>query len=436
MTPHRAAAVSIPKNAPRVFIHVDMDAFFASIEQREHPEWRGKPVVVGSPPDQRGVVSTASYEARRFGIHSAMPSSEAGRRCPTAIFTPPDMPLYQKVSAQVFDIFNRYTPLVEALSIDEAFLEVSGSRRFFGDGFEMATRIRADILRETGLTCSAGVAPNKFLAKLGSEYQKPNGLTVLPFSREEIIAFLQPLPVTRIWGVGKVMRQALDRAALHTIGDLQQAPATLLKSVVGPHNAAHLRALAFGEDPREIELDLREKSISREYTFLRDERSRSVLENTLADLVEDVARRLRADGRHAGVGRLKLRWKDFETLTRQRPFPTPTTLEEDLRTLALELFRTLPLTQPVRLIGFGVTALEDAEPRPRQLDLFDAIQTTSSTVKQQRSKKARLERTVDCIRDTYGPRSIRPARAIPPAVKDALGGEGTPGPQGKQTLLP
>ena len=408
----------IPPDAPRVFIHVDMDAFFAAIEQRDHPEWRGKPVVVGAPPDQRGVVSTASYEARAYGVHSAMPSSEAGRLCPHAVFVRPDMVRYEQVSAQVFGIFNRYTPLVEGLSIDEAFLEVSGSRRFYGDGREIAERIRGDVRRETGLTCSAGVAPNKFLAKLGSEFRKPDGLTVLPFDKASIASFLRPLPVTRIWGVGKVLRMAFDRAALHTIGDLQDAPISLLQHVAGPHGAAHLRALAFGEDPREIELDVREKSISREYTFLEDERSSAVLEDTLRNLVEDVAARLRADGRMAGVGRLKLRWKGFETLTRQRPFPRPTNLEEDLREMALELFRSVELEHPVRLIGFGVTGLGEETHKPRQLALFDLSSgepaAPSKNTEARRGKQAKLARTVDGIRKKYGAKSLRRARTLPP----------------------
>ena len=396
------AESAIPSDAPRVFIHVDMDAFFAAIEQRDHPEWRGKPVVVGAPPDQRGVVSTASYEAREYGIHSAMPSSEAGRRCPHAIFVPPDMVRYEQVSAQVFAIFNRYTPYVEGLSIDEAFLEVAGSRRFFGDGREIAERIRADVRRETGLTCSAGVAPNKFLAKLGSEYRKPDGLTVLPFDRAAIAAFLRPLPVTRVWGVGKVMRAAFDRAALHTIGDLQDAP----------------EALAFGEDPREIELDVREKTISREYTFLQDETSREVLEDTLRDLVDDVAARLRADGRLAGLGRLKLRWQGFDTLTRQRPFCRPTNLEEDLRSMALDLFRSVELAHPVRLVGFGVGALGEDLPRPRQLDLFDlstgAPAAPSAATELRRGKQSKLEHAADGIRRAFGKKSLRRARTLPP----------------------
>ena len=390
----------------RVFLHVDMDAFYASVEQRDHPEYRGKPVVVGSPPDQRGVVATASYEARAYGIHSAMPSREAGQRCPHAVFLPPDMPRYEMVSAQVFAIFDRYTPYVEGLSIDEAFLDVTGSRRLYGSGAEIGRRIKADVLSELALTCSVGVAPNKFLAKLASEIDKPDGLTVLPFDSKAIVAFLRPLPVTRLWGVGKVTRQAFDRAALHTIGDVQDAPLALLQSVVGPHNAAHLRSLAFGEDPREIELDIREKNISREHTFLHDEKSRATLDNTLFELVEDVARRLRADGRLATGGRLKIRWKDFETFTRQRPFPRPTRIEEDLQALAHALFRDVVLEQPIRLIGFGVTGLTEHD-RSRQLDLFDLPVET-------RSKKEQLDQAVDAIRKDHGPAAIRRARTLPP----------------------
>ena len=390
---------------PRVFLHVDMDAFYAAVEQRDHPEYRGRPVVVGSPPDQRGVVATASYEARTFGIHSAMPSREAGQRCPHAVFLPPDMPRYEMVSAQVFAIFDRYTPYVEGLSIDEAFLDVTGSLRLYGPGEEIARRIKADILSELALTCSVGVAPNKFLAKLGSEYRKPDGLTVLPFDRKSIVAFLRPLPVTRLWGVGKVTRQAFDRAGLHVIGDVQDAPLPLLQSVVGPHNAAHLRALAFGEDPREIELDVREKTISREHTFLHDEKSRSALVQILFGLVEDVARRLRADGRLATGGRLKIRWKDFETFTRRRPFPRPTRIEEDLHALAEALFRDVVLEQPVRLIGFGVTGLTERD-GARQLDLFDLPVES-------RAKKENLDRAVDRIRADHGAGAIRRARNLP-----------------------
>ncbi len=393
-------------DSKRVFLHVDMDAFYAAIEQRDRPETRGKPVVVGSPPDQRGVVATASYEARRYGIHSAMPSREAGQRCPHAVFLPPDLPRYEAVSAQVFAIFERYTPWVEGLSIDEAFLDVTGSIRLHGSAEAIAGRIKTDIRSELDLTCSVGVAPNKFLAKLGSEIDKPDGLTVLPFDRAGILAFLRPLPVTRLWGVGKVTRQAFDRAALHTIGDVQDAPLPLLQSVIGPHSAAHLRALSFGEDPREIELDIREKSISREHTFLRDERTRGVLDTTLFGLVEDVARRLRADGRLAATGRLKIRWKDFTTITRQRAFPRPARMESDLQSLAATLFKEIPLEQPVRLIGFGVGGLVETD-SSQQLDLFDLPVET-------RRRKEALENTVDQIRQQHGQNAVRKARTLPP----------------------
>jgi len=399
--PADASTASAPS---RVFLHVDMDAFYAAVEQRDHPEYRGKPLVVGSPPTQRGVVATASYEARTFGIHSAMPSSEAGKRCPHAIFVPPNMPLYAEVSAQIFSIFGRYTPFVEGLSIDEAFLDVTGSRRIFGSGEEIGRRIRADVLAETGLTCSVGIAPNKFLAKLGSEYKKPDGLTVLPFDPQAIIEFLRPLSLTRLWGVGKVTRQAFDHAALYTIGDLQDAPLGLLKSVVGPHSASHLRALAMGEDPREIQLDLREKTLSREHTFLHDERSRATLDNSLYELVEDVAQRLRNDGRLATGGRLKIRWKDFETFTRQRPFSRPTRVESDLQALAQSLFHDVSLSQPIRLIGFGVIGLVEHAGQ-QQLDLFDMPLETHS-------KRETLDNTVDQIRKSHGPESIKRARAL------------------------
>ena len=401
--------MNAPASLSHVFLHVDMDAFYAAIEQRYHPEYRGKPLVVGAPRDQRGVVSTASYEARKYGIHSAMPSREAARRCPHAIFVPVDMRRYEEVSARVFAILGQYTPYVESLSIDEAFLDVTGSRQLYGSGPEIARRIKDDIKNQLGLTCSIGVAPNKFLAKLGSEFQKPDGLTVLPATRPAIMEFLRPLPVTRLWGVGKVTRQALDRAGLHVIGDIQETSLQRLTQAVGAHAAAHLHALACGDDSREIELDVREKTISREHTFLRDERNRSAVDAMLIHLVEDVARRLRADGRRATGGRLKIRWKNFETFTRQKAFPRPTRMEADLQAMAQHLFKKITLTQPVRLIGFGVTGLVESQ-HSQQLELFEPPDEV-------RVKKENLDRTVDHIRATYGPDAIRRARHLPPPEK-------------------
>ncbi|MDA0990535.1 MAG: DNA polymerase IV, partial [Verrucomicrobia bacterium] len=214
--------------APRTFLHVDMDAFFAAIEQHDNPALRGKPVVVGGPADGRGVVAAASYEARGYGIHSAMPSREAKQRCPHAIFLPNNGKRYQDVSRQIFGIFDRFTPFVEALSIDEAFLDVTGVKHLFGPGPEVARQIKVAIHAETGLTASVGVAPNKFLAKLASDLEKPDGLTVVPNERPAIAAFLAPLEVGRIWGVGKVTGAKLATMGIRTIGQLQQTPERVL----------------------------------------------------------------------------------------------------------------------------------------------------------------------------------------------------------------
>lgn len=399
----------------RIFLHVDMDAFFASVEIRDRPDLAGRPVVVGAPPSERGVVSTASYEARRYGIHSAMPSAEALQLCPHAVFLPPDGPRYAAVSRQVFDIFNRFTPLVEPVSVDEAFLDISGALRLFGPPESVARQIKDAIRTELRLTCSVGVAPNKFLAKLGSEYRKPDGLTVIPFDHAGIVAFLRPLTVGQIWGVGKVTQAAFDRVGIHTVGQLQDAPLPVLEAIVGPHAAAHLRGLAFGEDPRPIELNTREKSFSREHTFAHDVRSKAVLEDRLFVLVEDVAASLRADGRLATTARLKLRWKSFDTITRQAPFPEPTRLGEDLHRAARDLLAQVPLHAPVRLIGFGVTNLVDSS-APRQLELFAGDGSpTDAADRRRRSRKEALERTADAIRSRLGPDAIRPLRPKPDA---------------------
>ena len=387
-------------------LHIDMDAFFAAVEQRDHPELRGKPVVVGAPADQRGVVSTCSYEARAFGVHSAMPSREAFRRCPQAIFVPPNMPRYAAVSRQVFAIFERFTPLVEPVSIDEAFLDVTGSRRLFGEPEAIAISIRAAIHAETGLTASVGVAGNKFLAKLASESRKPDGLTVVPRSRTEVLAFLAPLPVGRLWGVGKVMRELLEGHNYRLIGDIQHATGPALAAVVGHHAASHLLRLAFGEDEREIETDAEEKSISREYTFPADCRDPDRLRAVLRDLTDDVGQRLRESGKFAGVGKLKLRWSDFQTLTRQRSFPAPVCDDFTLRRLALELLQAEPLVQPVRLIGFGVSGFTTE--RHEQLSLFD----DPPAVRRDRDEK--LCHTVDRLRNKLGADQIVRADAVQP----------------------
>lgn len=370
-----------------------MDAFFAAVEQRDHPELRGKPVIVGAPPDQRGVVSTCSYEARVFGVHSAMPSREAFRRCPQGIFVTPNMERYEEASRKVFAIFERFSPLVEPLSIDEAFVDVSGSRTLFGSGEEIAKKIRAAIRSEVGLTASIGVAPNKFLAKLGSEKAKPDGLIVVPEKREEIVRFLGALKVGALWGVGKVTGEALERAGFKTVADIQKADRAYLERLLGSGLSAHLLALAFGEDSREVETEFEEKSLSREYTFLTDCRDRNEVREVLKNLADEVGRRVRAHGHFATVGKIKLRWADFKTITRQAPFETAVCDDFSFREMALRLFDSERLVQPVRLIGFCAAGFTQA--RREQLSLFDDAPEV-------REKQERLCRAVDALRERLG----------------------------------
>jgi len=389
-----------------------MDAFFASVEQRDHPEWRGKPVIVGAPSNQRGVVSTCSYEARVFGVHSAMPSREAYRRCPQGIFVPVDMARYDEASRRVFAIFERFSPLIEPISIDEAFIDVTGARLLFGDGKEIAEKIRAIIHAEVGLAASIGVAGNKFLAKMASEKAKPDGLFVVPEDREAIVRFLGAHKIGALWGVGKITGEALERAGFHFVSDIQKADFAYLTRVVGESFAAHLRALSFGEDAREVETEFEEKSLSREYTFLTDCRDGDAVREVLKNLADEVGERVRSHGRYATVGRLKLRWSDFRTITRQSPFETAVCDDFSFRAMALRLFDAEKLIQPVRLIGFGVSGFCDG--RREQLSLFDDAPAA-------REKRERLCRTVDALREKLGAEAVkRPGRIKPPT--DAPGG--------------
>ncbi len=387
----------------RDILHVDMDAFFAAVEQRDRPELCGKPVVVGAGPHERGVVSTCSYEARPFGVRSAMPSREAFRLCPQAVFLLPDMPRYAAVSRQMFATLERFTPLVEPVSVDEAFLDVTGAKGLFGAPEKIAASVRAAIRAELNLTASVGVAGNKFLAKLAGELCKPDGLAVVPRDRAAVLAFLAPLPVGRLWGVGKVTCSLLEQHGYKLIGDLQRASEASLAPIVGPHATGHLLRLAFGEDERAVETDFEEKSISREHTFPVDCRDPERLRATLRDLADDVGSRLREAGKFAGVGRLKLRWADFQTLTRQRTFPLPVCDDFTLRHLALELFEAEPLIQPVRLIGFGVGGF--AAERQEQLDLF-------AEPANRRARDEKLCHTVDRLREKLGKDHIVRADAV------------------------
>ncbi len=386
-----------------IILHVDMDAFFAAIEQRDHPEWRGKPVIVGAPPDARGVVSTCSYEARKFGVHSAMPSREAARRCPHGIFVRGNHKLYEAGSRQVMEIFDRFTPLVEQVSIDEAYLDVTGAFRLFGDGVAIGTAIRKAISEELQLTASVGVGPNKFIAKLCSELAKPNGLRAAPREHDALLAFLAEQPVGSLFGVGKVARVNLERSGYRTVGDIQKAHFSTLVSLFGRSFAEQLVAYAHGEGSDEIVTWREEQSISREHTFDVDCSDREVVRQTLSYLVADVGRRVRAACKWATVAKLKLRWSDFTTITRQMPFHQAACDDFTLLEYARTLFDRERLIAPVRLIGFGVTGLQE-EPGQQELDLFGAGEGCNGN---DQERKERLSATLDALRAKLGKDAVK-----------------------------
>lgn len=348
-------------NRLRVVLHVDMDAFFASIEQRDHPEYRGKPVIVGSPPDRRGVVCAASYEARQFKVRSAMPSRTAGRLCPSGIFVRPRMDVYRAESVLIMEILRRFSTMVERVSVDEAYLDVS-ERFVFCESVDaaieaavpVAREIKRLIREERNLTASVGVSANKFLAKLGSDFQKPDGLTVI-LDRDKL-EFLKPLPVRSIHGVGPVTAQALQEKGLHTISDLQQTSVNL-EPVVGSF-AATLRERALGNDDRPVDTSEERKSISAENTFLDDTDHRPTLRAALKEMASDVAQTLSKEGVAARTVQVKVRYSDFSTLTRQIRLQEPVTRPEEIYHLACFLLaRHRLVTQPLRLLGIGLSTL-------------------------------------------------------------------------------
>ena len=345
----------------RVLFHVDMDAFFAAVEQRDRPELRGKPVIIGAQPDRRGVVATASYEARRFGVKSAMPSVTAGRLCPQGIFIKPRIDVYRAESEQIMAILADYTPLVEQVSVDEAYLDVSACVRepdplvAVPASHRLARELKLRIFRERGLTASIGVASNKFLSKVGSDFQKPNGLTLIP--EQEKRAFLRPLPVRAIPGIGPVSAARLLEHSLQTIGDIQDSTPERLRAAVGSFAEA-LHALSLGEDDRELSFDSERKSISSEHTFNVDTSDPRVLNATLLDLAEDVAETLGRKNLTAFTLQVKVRYADFTTLTRQTTLQEPVSGSAEIyRTIRHLLKKEKLLMGPIRLLGVGSSNL-------------------------------------------------------------------------------
>ncbi len=388
----------------RIILHVDMDAFFAAIEQLDHPELRGRPVIVGARPEERGVVATCSYEARRFGVRSAMPSATAARLCPEGIFVPTRHERYSEVSDQIMEVFREVTPLVEPVSVDEAFLDISGVPGGRADPAAVARDLKRRIHERTGLTASVGVAPNKFLAKLASDMRKPDGLTLVPFDPAAIRAFLAPLPVGRIWGVGTRTAELLAQHGLRHIAQLQQLTPDALARHCGPTFGPRLWQLAQGLDDRPVEADPREeKSISNEETFAADIADPERLRAELIPLVEKVARRLRQAERQARTIQLKLRFSDFRTITRQQSLPRPTDSDRALLAAALALLARQTLPQPIRLLGFGVSGLLERRPGQglQQPSLFGGETETDP------ARERALDQAVDELRALYGDRILR-----------------------------
>jgi DNA polymerase IV len=393
----------------RTILHADMDAFFVAVELLRRPELRGRPVVVGGT-GERGVVAAASYEARRFGVHSALPSAVARRRCPQAVFLPGDHARYEEVSGQIQAVFRRYTPLVEPIALDEAFLDVTGAERLFGPAAGIARALRQAIAEELQLTCSIGVAPSKLLAKLASEAAKPKvtgagvtpGKGVVVVAPGEELAFLHPLPISALWGVGPATRARLERLGVTTVGELAEVPLSSLLAAVGNAHGRHLHALACGRDDREVEPDRALKSIGHEETFPQDRTEREELEGVLVRQADAVAGRLRDQALVARTVTLKVRYGDFTTITRSVTTDQPVSSGPAIAEAGRRLLQQLDLDPGIRLLGLSASGLVDGG--GQQLSFEDATVGSWDDA----------SRAVDDIRRRYGASAIGPARLTRP----------------------
>ena len=384
----------------KAIIHLDMDAFYAAVEVLDNPTLRGKPVIVGGG-KERGVVSSASYEARKFGVHSAQPIATAMRLCRHGIFLPVRMRRYKEVSQRIFEIFHRFSPLVEPLSLDEAFVDITGSIRLFGPPEEIASKIKQQVVTETGLKVSAGVAPSKFVAKIASDIQKPDGLTIVP--QRKIKDFLNPLPIDKLWGVGKATRETLSHLGVKTIGDLGRLPSELLVRRLGKQGI-HLHLLAQGIDDREVETERGVKSIGHEETYAADIRDMAVVRKELLSLATKVARRLRRHGFAGKTITLKVKYHDFKQITRSVTLAETTDDGREIFQSCCELLgKTEVGKRPVRLFGVSLSQLSLPD-KEKQLALFDEIEGGQ--------KKKRLNEALDTISEKFGDEGIVPGTVL------------------------
>ncbi len=382
-------------------IHLDMDAFYPAVEVLDNPDLRGKAVVVGGS-KERGVVSSASYEARRFGVHSAQPIATAVRLCPNAIFLMGRMDRYRQVSKQIFEVFLRFTPLVEPLSIDEAFLDVTGSERLLGDPVQIAKTIKATVLGEIGLTVSAGVAPSKFVAKIASDMDKPDGLTIV--APHKVRVFLDPLPMKKMWGVGKVTQKALARLNIHTFKDLRLFRPDFLERKFGK-NGLRMHRLAMGMDERNVEPEHEIKSVGHERTFMHDIMDSGDAKKALLGLATRVARRMRRKKMTGKTVSLKVKYYDFKQITRAKTLAEFTDDGLEIYKTACDLVQKTQVgKRPVRLLGISLSQLSFVN-GAGQLSLFGDEQSSR--------KRKELNMALDSIAEKHGDKSVRPATLLP-----------------------
>jgi DNA polymerase IV len=384
----------------KYIIHLDMDAFYPSVEILDNPALKGKPVIVGGS-EERGVVASASYEARKFGIHSAQPIAKAKRLCARGIFLPVRMSRYHEVSEQAFEIFHRFTPLVEPLSIDEAFLDVTGSLRLFGRPENIAKKIKQMILTETGLTISAGVAPSKFVAKIASDIDKPDGLTVV--HPDSVRNFLDPLPIQQMWGVGKVTQQLLNRLNIDTFKDLRQTPVKVLEKKFGKQGVK-IHLLAMGIDEREVIPEHDVKSIGHEETFLQDIVSLDVAQKELLALGNKVARRMRHKGLKGKTITLKVKYFNFVQITRSATLLKSTDDGSEIYSVACHLLKkTEIMKKPIRLLGVSLSQLSFLE-SGTQLSLFGQDRSSQ--------KRQKMNNVLDSLHQKFGDKSVVPGTLL------------------------